>query len=280
MIEQLRTEYTINRLCQCLGTSRSGYYAWRTRKPSKRARRHLSLLKLIVKSFQTSKQTYGYPRVHADLTSWGEVIGRHQVAGLMRTHGLVAKMKRKRSGHSRMRRLFNAEADRIGRCPDSHEQGSIWVADITQVNTTKEPFFLAVVMDKFSRRVIGLAMGERHNSALVCRALTNAFNQCPNTQVTLVHSDQGVEYNSYRYRNMLKDKNIERSISRKGNCYDNAHMESFFHSLKTEMIYFQNFISANIGMRKVREYIQYYNNKRRHSSLGYLSPVQFEAAIG
>ena len=135
-------------------------------------------------------------------------------------------------------------------------------------------------MDKFSRRVVGLAMGERHNSALVCRALNNAFNRCPDAQVTLVHSDQGVEYNSYRYRNMLKDKNIERSISRKGNCYDNAHMESFFHSLKTEMIYFQNFMSASIGMKKVREYILYYNNKRRHSSLGYLSPVQFEAAIG
>jgi len=280
MIEKLRTEYTINRLCRCLGASRSGYYAWRTRKPSERTRRHLSVLKLIVKSFQESKQTYGYPRVHADLISWGEVVGRHQVAGLMRTHGLIAKMKRKLSGHSRMRRLFNAEADRIGRCPDSHEQGSIWVADITQINTMKTPFFLAAVMDKFSRRLVGLAMGEHRNSALVCRALNNAFNQCPEAQVTLVHSDQGVEYNSYRYRNMLKDNNIERSISRKGNCYDNAHMESFFHSLKTEMIYFQHFISANIGMKKVREYIQYYNNKRRHSSLGYLSPAQFEAAIG
>ena len=210
----------------------------------------------------------------------GANIGRHQVAGLMRTHGLIAKMKRKLSGHSRMRRLFNAEADRIGCCPDSHEQGSIWVADITQVNTMKGPFFLAAVMDKFSRRLVGLAMGEHRNSALVCRALNNAFHQCPGAQVTLVHSDQGVEYNSYRYRNMFKDNNIERGVSRKGNCYDTAHMESFFHSLKTEMIYFQNFISANIGMKKVREYIQYYNNKRRRSSLGYLSPAQFEAAIG
>ena len=280
MIEQLRTNYSISRLCCCLSVSRSGYYAWRTRKPSIRTKRHQALLKLITKSFQTSKQTYGYPRVHADLKDWGETVGRHQVAGLMQTHGLVAKMKRKRSGRSRMRRYYNAEADRIGCCPMTHEQGSIWVCDITQVNTEGEPFFLAAVMDKLSRRIVGLAMGEHRDANLVCRALKNAFKQCPDSEVALVHSDQGVEYNSQRYRRLLKENKIERSISRRGNCYDNAHMESFFHSLKTEMIYFQRFVTAMIGMNKIREYINYYNNKRQHSSLGYLSPVQFEQAIG
>jgi len=280
MIYQLRTDFNISRLCRCLCVSRSGYYAWRTRKPSARAQRHYRLLKLINKSFQLSKQTYGYPRVHSDLKDWGQSVGRHQVASIMREHGLVAKMKLKRSGRERMRRFYNAEADHIGCCPSPNEQGAIWVTDITQINTNNKPFFLAAVMDKFSRRLVGVAMGLHSNSALVRRALKNAIIQCPDTQVSLVHSDQGVEYTSHAYRMLLKANRMERSISRKGNCYDNAHMESFFHSLKTEMIYFQNFISAKVGMNKVREYIEYYNNKRRHSSLGYLSPVQFEANLG
>ena len=277
MIHQLRTDYNINRLCQCLCVSRSGYYAWRTRKPSIRAQRHHRLLKLINKSFQSSKQTYGYPRVHSDLTDWGQSVGRHQVANIMREHGLVAKMKLKRSGRERMRRFYNAEADRVGCCPSSNEQGAIWVTDITQINTETESFFLAAVMDKFSRRLVGLSMGMHRDAKLVCRALNNAVKRCPGTQVRLVHSDQGVEYTSHPYRKLLKANGMERSISRRGNCYDNAHMESFFHSLKTEMIYFQHFVSAKVGMNKVREYIEYYNNKRKHSSLGYLSPVQFES---
>ncbi len=197
----------------------------------------------------------------------------------MREHGLIAKMKLKRSGRERMRRFYNAEADRIGCCPSPNEQGAIWVTDITQINTENESFFLAAVMDKFSRRLVGLAMGLHRDAALVCRALNNAVKGCPDTQVSLVHSDQGVEYTSHSYRQLLKVNSMERSISRRGNCYDNAHMESFFHSLKTEMIYFQHFTSVKVGMKKVRAYIEYYNNKRKHSSLGYLSPVQFEAVV-
>lgn len=279
MIYQLRTNYSISQLCHCLSVSRSGYYQWRSRKPSVRIQRHHGLLKLIKKSFQLSDQTYGYLRVHSDLKDWGQTVGKHQVANLMREHGLVAKMKRKRSGRSRMRRFYNAEADRIGCCPAANEQGDIWVTDITQINTVNKPFFLAVVMDKFSRRLVGLAMGLHRDAALVCRALKDALKRQPDTKVSLSHSDQGVEYTSHPYRKLLKANNMERSISRRGNCYDNAHMESFFHSLKTEMVYFQRFVSEKMGMRKVRAYIEYYNNKRKHSSLGYLSPVQFEALV-
>jgi len=239
MIQQLRTDYNIKRLCGCLGVSRSGYYAWRTRKPSVRTQRHQSLLKLITKSFNTNHQTYGYPRVYHDLKEAGVPVGRHQVANLMREHGLVAKMKRKISCHARMKRFYSDEASRVGCCPSPDNKNVIWVGDITQINTVQQPFFLAAVMDRFTRRLIGVAMSERRTSSLVCRALQQAVNTRPDTKVGLFHSDQGVEYASYRYRDLLEENNIARSISRRGNCYDNAHMESFFHSLKTEMIYFQ-----------------------------------------
>jgi transposase InsO family protein len=239
----------------------------------------MSLLKLITKSFNTNDQTYGYPRVHQDLKDACIPVGRHQVASLMREHGLVAKMKRKISCHARMKRFYSDEANRVGCCPIPDDKNSIWVGDITQINTVQQPFFLAAVMDRFTRRLIGVAMSERRNTLLVCRALQRAVKARKKAGAALFHSDQGVEYASYRYRDLLEENNIARSISRRGNCYDNAHMESFFHSLKTEMIYFQNFISPEFGMKKVKEYIKYYNEKRRHSSLGYLSPVQFERAM-
>lgn len=279
MIEQLRTDYSIKQLCSSLSVSRSGYYAWCSRKPSVRTQRHVSLLKLITKSFNTNDQTYGYPRVYHDLKDNGVPVGRHQVAALMREHGLVAKMKRKISCYARMKQFYSDEASRIGCCPSPDNKNAIWVGDITQINTVQQPFFLAAVMDRFSRRLIGVAMSEQRNSLLVCSALQQAVNIRKNAHASLFHSDQGVEYASYRYRDLFNENSIARSISRRGNCYDNAHMESFFHSLKTEMIYFQNFISPQFGMKKVKEYIKYYNEKRRHSSLGYLSPVQFEKAM-
>ena len=206
-------------------------------------------------------------------------MGRNQVAAIMHEHGLFAKMKQKISCHARMKRFYSDEASRIGCCPIPFNINAIWVGDITQINTVQQPFFLAAVMDRFTRRLIGVAMSERRNTLLVCRALQQAVKVRKKAGAALFHSDQGVEYASYRYRDLLNENNIARSISRRGNCYDNAHMESFFHSLKTEMIYFQNFISPQFGMKKVKEYIKYYNEKRRHSSLGYLSPVQFEKAI-
>lgn len=266
-------------MCDCLIVSRSGYYAWRQRKPSTRTQRHHALLKLIQTSFNKSHQTYGYPRVHADLTHQGITVGRHQIAGIMRHHGIMAKMKRKMSGSARMKRYYNNQADRIGRCPSPGIHSTVWVGDITQINTQQKPFFLAAVMNRSSRRLIGVAMSEDRTSSLTCRALQAAIKTCPTQPAGLFHSDQGTEYAAYRYRRLLTKNNMVRSISRRGNCYDNAHMESFFHSLKTEMVYFQNFESAEVGMKKVKAYIQYYNECRRHSSLGYLSPVQFESMV-
>lgn len=269
----------MTRLCECLLVSRSGYYAWRKRQPSARDRRHQAMLKVIIKCFQKSQETYGYPRIHADLKALGIHIGRHQVAGIMRKFGLMAKMKRRKSGSARMIRHFSGQANRVGCCPVPGKKQRVWVGDITQINTKEKPFYLATVMDRLSRRLVGSAMSEDRNTALVSRALREAIKQNPKVNVNYFHSDQGVEYASYRYRNLLEQNGIIRSISRRGNCYDNAHMESFFHSLKTEVVYFEDFETMKRGMRKVNAYIKYYNEQRRHSSLGYLSPVQFEKNI-
>ena len=194
----------------------------------------------------------------------------------MRKYGLVAKMKRRVSGSARMIRYYSGEAHCVGSCPVPDNKTRVWVGDITQINTKVKPFYLATVMDRQSRRLIGVAMSEERNASLACQALSQAIRHNPRITADYFHSDQGVEYASYRYRELLDKNEIIRSISRRGNCYDNAHMESFFHSLKTEMVYFEDMDTPEIGMKKVKEYIKYYNEERRHSSLGYLSPVQFE----
>lgn len=239
----------------------------------------MRLLGRIRQSHTLSDETYGYPRVYRDLLSWGESVGMNQVANLMRQHGIMAKMKQRERQRASSKRSFYSEAEREGVCPTPGQGGEVWVGDITQINTQSSPLFLACVMDRFSRNVLGAAMSEYRNSELVCQALQEAINNRPGASVTTFHSDQGVEYASLGYRALLNKHGISRSVSRRGNCYDNAHMESFFHSLKTEMVYFESFATPGEGKGKIMEYINYYNHKRRHSSLGYLSPVQFEQAV-
>lgn len=259
--------------------SRSGYYAWLERPISERNERHIRLLGLIRQSHKLSDESYGYPRVYKDLLSWGESVGRNQVANLMRQHGIVAKMKRREQQRASSKRSFYSEAQREGVCPTPSQGGEVWVGDITQINTQSAPLFLACVMDRFTRNILGAAMSKSRNAELVCQALLEAINNRPEVNVATFHSDQGVEYASLGYRALLEKHGISRSVSRRGNCYDNAHMESFFHSLKTEMVYFESFATPEEGKGKIMEYITYYNHKRRHSSLGYLSPVQFELAV-
>ena len=230
-------------------------------------------------AFAHSGNTYGSPRIHAELKTEGEQAGRHQIARLMRHHGLVAKMTLRSRQRASSRRTFYADQARAGCCPEPQATNDIWVGDITQINTREKPFYLAAVMDRFSRRILGCAMSEARNAQLVCRALLQAsMTRCSRT-AELFHSDQGVEYASHGHRRLLRAYQMDRSVSRRGNCYDNAHMESFFHSLKTEMVYFEQFHSPEAGMRKIREYVRYYNEQRRHSALAYLSPIQFETAL-
>jgi putative transposase len=272
--------FSVVRLCHCLGVSPSGYYDWVNRPLSSRAQADAKLLPEIRRVFHRSRQTYGYPRVHAELNQCGIPCSRHQVARLMRHNGIVAKMKARSKSQPIMKQLYAGEGNRLLDRGPTEACNEVWVADFTHIKTRTSWFYLAVVMDRHSRRILGWAMSHERTAKLTGEALRMAIYRRGSAQGILFHSDRGIEYVAHEIRDILAEVGMQRSLSRKGNCYDNAHMESFFHSLKTEMVYYEDFRSMEEGMRKLKGYIGFYNHTRLHSSLGYRTPAQFEAEHG
>ena len=270
----------MRRLCDCLGVSPSGFYDWLDRPPSARAKADAALLPEIRRVFRRSRQTYGYPRVHADLNQQGITCSRHRVARLMRQHGLVAKMTAQCRSRPGMKRLYDTGQNLLLDRPAPNACDEVWIADFTYIRTRHRWFYLAVVMDRHSRRILGWAMNRSHCAQLTADALRMAIYRRGDTRGIIFHSDRGIEYVAHEISALLADAGMVRSLSRKGNCYDNAHMESFFHSLKTELVYFEDFRSMQQGIRELNSYIGYYNVQRLHSSLDYSTPVQFEAEHG
>lgn len=267
-------------MCACLGVSTSGYYDWRKRPLSERAKADAELLPEIRRVFRRSSQTYGYPRVHAALNQEGIECSRHRVARLMRHNGIVAKMKARCKSRPPMKQLYTSATNRLLDREPTVACDEVWVADFTYLRTRTDWFYLAVVMDRHSRRILGWSVDRDRNAQLTSEALRMAIYRRGEVEGIIFHSDRGIEYVAHEIRDLLAEAGMVRSLSRKGNCYDNAHMESFFHSLKTEMVYFEDFRSVEEGMRKLKGYIGYYNLERLHSSLGYRSPAQFEALHG
>jgi putative transposase len=271
------SEYSVRRMCLVLGVSHSGYYAWRSRPESQRAQANERLLVRIREEYHLSRKTYGSPRIHAALRKKGVTCSRKRVARLMRLDQIAARRARRRLPHTTQRdpealpapNLLNQ--DFSSPAPDRK-----WVSDITYIATAEGWLYLAVVLDLFSRRVVGWAMDEHMETSLVQQAWTMALSQrCPSAGL-LHHSDQGRQYTSEMYRQSLTAHHCQISMSRSGNCLDNAAMESFFSTLKTECATgpFDNRAQARTT---IFEYIEvWYNRQRLHSSLGYLSPAEFE----
>jgi transposase InsO family protein len=278
-IEAEKAHFPVSVLCSVLGVSRSGFYAWRKRPKSSRASEDAVLAKKIIKVYTLSRGTYGSPRVHAELREQGEVVGRKRIARLMRDRGLVARSKRRfrptttDSNHSQpvAENLLNRSFERI--LPNQ-----AWVGDITYIPTGEGWLYLAVLIDLFSRRVVGWAMSDRIDRQLTLNALEMAIvNRGRAVKDVLHHSDRGSQYASADYRQALVDRGLVASMSRKGNCWDNAVAESFFSTLKWELIHRRPFETRSDARRAIFEYIEvFYNRRRRHSALGYLSPMQFE----
>ena len=282
-IEAYRTVHAVVTMCRVLGVSKAGYYAWRDRAPSARALANDRLAAEIRTVHRRSRRTYGSPRVHAELRAQGEAVNRKRVARLMRVQGIRATTRRKfrcttdsRHGEPIAPNVLNrqfAVAQVAGR-------DRVWASDITYIPTREGWLYLAVVLDLGLRGVVGWAMRHTLERRLACDALEMALaRRCPAAGV-LHHSDRGSQYASSDFRALLEDAGMTASMSRTGDCWDNAVVESFFSTLKRELVEEAAWATREEARLALFEWIEvWYNQQRRHSALGYLSPMQFEQAM-
>ena len=263
-------------MCKVLGVHPSGFYAWLKEPLSKRAKEDCYLMGFIKQFWLESGAVYGYRKIYDDLQSAGESCGENRVYRLMRTNGLQSQRGYKRRGHYGGKPAVVAP-NILERDFSADKPNQTWVTDITYIRTYEGWLYLAVVMDLYSRQIVGWSMQSRITTAVVMDALTMAlWRRRPKEKVT-VHSDQGTQYTIGEWRSYLKDNNLEASMSRRGNCHDNAVAESFFSLLKRERIKRRIYRDRADGKRDVFDYIElFYNPKRRHGNNGNLSPVAYE----
>jgi transposase InsO family protein len=266
-------------MCGTLGVAVSGYYAWRKRKQSQRQEQDQVLLTHIQRVFQHSHQLYGSPRVHAALRRDGIACSRKRVARLMRQAGLHSlRQRRHRIRTTDSNHTYPVAPNRLNRQFQAERPNQKWVADFTYVFTDEGWLFLAAVLDLFSRRLIGWAMSERQDEPLVEAALRMALARRHRSHDLLHHSDQGSQYAANAYSHLLAQHGIAASMSRPGDCYDNAVIESFFRTVKAECVYLNHYHTRQQARQSLFEFLEvYYNRQRLHSTLRYLSPVEFEA---
>jgi len=265
-------------LCEVLEVSSSGFYEWLGRRPSKRSVANTKLIGLIRQSFEASDRTYGSRRVWRDVLAWGEKCGIHRVERLMHTAGLAARRKRRRSPNDNgVRPEHSIAPNLLQREFEADAPNKKWLADFTYIWTAEGWLFVAVVLDLYSRRIVGWSMKPEMTAQLVIDALVMAVWRRGMPKELLHHSDQGSQYTSEAFQRLLSAHGITCSMSRRGDCWDNAAMESFFSSLKTERVDRKQYVSRDDARADVFDYIErFYNPRRRHSVLDYLSPVQFE----
>ena len=276
-IDRHRGMYPVGMMCQALQVSRSGYYAWRVRPESERARTDRELTRQIRQIHAESKGTYGSPRIRVELESLGFHCGRHKVARLMRLAGLKGCPKRRYRvttqsdpSHSVARNLLKQDFT-------AESSDRRWVSDITYISTQQGWLYLAVVIDLYSRRIVGWSMDRWNSRHLVMAALSMALGHRSPEDDLIHHSDRGAQYTSDDFRDELDRNGIRCSMSARGNCYDNAVVESFFGVLKRECVNRVRFQTRDEARAAVFEYIEcFYNRKRRHGYLGNISPVDFE----
>lgn len=276
----IRTEkalYPVDVLCDVLDVSRSGYYAFEGRPEAPRRKDDARLVAEIREVHRRTHRRYGSPRVFRELRARGERVGRHRVTRLMREHGIVGRRKRRFVRTTDSNHKLPVAPNVLDRKFEAAAPNQTWVTDITYVWTAMGWLYVAAILDLFSRRVVGLATSANIDRHLVLAALDEALRTRRPLHGLVHHSDRGSQYASGDYRDALRDRGITCSMSRKGNCWDNAVAESFFATLKVELCHHERFPTRAAATAAIRDYVErFYNAERRHSSLGYVSPVEFE----
>jgi putative transposase len=277
-IRKHQKEYPVNMMCRILEVTRQGFYQWLRRAVSARSERRQKLAEKIA-AIHEAYGNYGSPRVHRQLLEEGESVSENTVADIMKERQIRSKMHKRfrilttdsRHDHPIADNLL--ERDFVAAAPDQ-----VWLADITYIPTDEGWLYLAAVMDLCSRKIVGWSMSENLKSDLTLQALQMAIDRRRPEPGLIHHSDRGVQYACTAYRETLKSHGLQASMSRRGDCYDNAPMESFWGTLKTELVYQRRYATREQAMQSLFEYIEvFYNRKRKHSSLNYQSPESFEA---
>jgi len=270
-----RANQPIALMCRVYGVTRAGFYAWRSRGPSQRARENESLTEQIRRVHQASRGTYGSPRVYRQLRALGVSVGENRVAGLMRRLGLQGRWATLRYTSPNLKKFFGSLSNQQHEHPAARPD-QVWVADITYLKMGSIYRYLAVVMDRCSRRIIGWALGRQRNVMLTLRALDHAVANRRPSPGLIFHTDRGIEYYAHAFRERLNQLRITQSMNRPGKVTDNAFMESFFHSMKADVIHGNTFSEDHQLRSVLRSYFPFYNRSRMHSSLNYVSPAKYE----
>ena len=277
-IEDRRADYPVTILCGVLEVSPAGYYAWRSRPESERSAANRDLVEDIRRVHRDTRGRYGSPRIHAELKAQGRGASRGRIERLMHRHGIRAIMAcRRRARTTDSRHDLPIAPNLLDRNFTAAAPNRIWLADITYIETDQGWLYLATVMDLYSRRIVGWAMADHLRTSLPLAALKMAISAQRPGLGLIHHSDRGVQYASADYRKMMQSAGFRVSMSRKANCYDNAPMESFFHTLKTELVHHSQYATRQEATRDIFAYIEgFYNRTRRHSAIGYTSPIEME----
>jgi len=277
-VDEHRLVWPVTVMCKVLGLSTSGYYAWRARPESPRAAANRALLDDIARIHAGSHGTYGSPRIHAVLRGHGRRAGRSRIERLMRhvgIRGLAALPRRARTTDSR--HDYPIAPNRLARNFQAARPNQVWLADLTYIPTAEGWLYLAAILDMHTRKIVGWSMRQTLHAEIAIDALNMAIERQRPPPGLIHHSDRGIQYAAGSYRQVLAQSGISPSMSRKGNCWDNAPMESFFHTLKTERVHHRVYATRDQARRDLFQYIEgFYNPHRLHSALGYLSPEEME----
>jgi len=276
-IENHRSAFAVEKMCRSLQISKSGYYSWRTRPKSNRDQANEKLDHHIRTIYQQSKGTYGSPRITGALNNQNIDCSENRVARRMRKNNIKAKTKKRFKVTTHSKHTHPIAENLLGQDFTAQRPDQVWASDITYLWTREGWLYLAVILDLFSRRIVGWSLSHRLGQELVLNAFQQALWRRRPGPGVIFHSDRGVQYACTALRNLLQQHKFIQSMSGKGNCYDNAVVESFFHTLKTELVYFETYYTREDAQNSVFEYMEtYYNRTRLHSTLNYCSPVEFE----